>query len=232
MGREFLKHPGSFKIVEDSEFPDVDADTASRSAAGGAVDEVLFKMLRSLRKDMAAKRNLPPYMIFQDPSLEAMATIYPLTEEELLSIPGVGQGKARRFGKEFLELIGRHVEENEIERPEDYRVRQVADKSSVRSYIVQGIDRRIDLEVLAEGRCIEFSEMLDEIESIVDSGVRLNLDYYINTFLDDDMKQEVEDYFRSTPDDDINQAIEDFADDFSEEEVRLLRIKFISEFGN
>lgn len=232
-GKAFLKNPGKFRIVEDSEYEEEDdVDSAARSAAGGASDNELFAMLRDLRRSMAAKLNLPPYIIFQDPSLEAMATMYPVTEEELLSIPGVGAGKAHRYGKEFLELIKRHVEYNEIIRPDDFRVRQVADKNSVRNYLVQGIDRRIDLEVLAEGRGLEFDEMLDELEAIVDSGISINIEYYVKEFLDDDMREEVEDYFRNQEEDDIDQAIDDLADDFSDDEVRLLRIMFISRLGN
>lgn len=232
-GKAFLMKPGTFRIVEDSEYEEEDdVDSAARSAAGGASDNELYAMLRDLRRSMAAKLNLPPYIIFQDPSLEAMATMYPVTEEELLSIPGVGAGKAHRYGKEFLELIKRHVEYNEIIRPDDFRVRQVADKNSVRNYLVQGIDRRIDLEVLAEGRGLEFDEMLDELEAIVDSGISINIEYYVKEFLDDDMQEEVEDYFRNQEEDDIDQAIDDLADDFSDDEVRLLRIMFISRLGN
>lgn len=232
-GREFLDNPGKFMILEDADFSDTDSDTFSRAPGTSAADPALFAMLRELRKDMARKLSLPPYVIFQDPSLEAMSTTYPVTEEELLSIPGVGVGKAKRFGENFLNLIARYVEENDIIRPEDFKVRQVADKNKIRNYLVQGIDRRIDLEVLAEGRGLEFPEMLDELEAIVESGVRINIDYYVEEFIDDeDRADEIRDYFRHQEEDDLDAAIEDLAEDFTEDEVRLLRIRFISEMGN
>lgn len=232
-GREFLENPTSFHILEDADFSEADMEPVSKGVGSGAADPELFAMLRDLRKDVARKNNIPPYVVFLDPTLEAMATSYPVTEDELLSVPGVGVGKAKRFGKEFLELISRHVEENDIIRPEDFKVRQVADKNKLRNYLVQGIDRRIDLEVLAEGRGLEFPELLDELEAIVESGVRINIGYYVDEFVDDDEREEeINDYFREQEEDDLDAAIEELGDDFTEDEVRLLRIKFISEMGN
>ncbi|MCM1152565.1 MAG: DNA helicase RecQ [Muribaculum sp.] len=232
-GRNFLEHPVDFMILEDANFSEMEEASSPKPAGSGAADTSLFSMLRDLRRDVARRQKLPPYVIFQDPSLEAMATTYPLTEEELLTIPGVGVGKAKRYGKEFLDLIARHVEENDIIRPEDFKMRQVADRSKLRSYVVQGIDRRIDLEVLAEGRGIEFDDLLTELESIVEAGIRINIDYYVDAYIDDEEREEeAMDYFRQQHDDDLDRAIEDLAEDFDEEEVRLLRIKFISEMGN
>ncbi|MCM1377723.1 MAG: DNA helicase RecQ [Clostridium sp.] len=232
-GREFVDNPGEFFVLEDADFSEADSESYQHSVGAGATDYELFAMLRDLRKHVARKHDLPPYVIFQDPSLEAMATTYPINVDELLSIPGVGAGKAKRFGKEFVELIARHVEENDIIRPDDFKVRQVADKNKLKNYLVQGIDRRLDLHVLAEGRGLEFEELISELENIVESGVRINLDYFIDDFVeDDDRMKEVMDYFRTMEEDDVEIAKEDLSDDFDEDEVRLLRIKFISEMGN
>lgn len=233
-GREFMSHPGKFHIVEDADFSDADAETpVIRGAGSGAADPELFAILRDMRKAMAHRLNLPPYVIFQDPSLEAMATTYPITEEELLSIPGVGVGKAKKFGKDFLEVIRRHVEDNDILRPDDFRVRQVADKSKIRYYLVQGTDRKVDLDALADGRGLEFSELIDELEAIVESGTRINIGYYIEQIVDDDERmEEINDFFLSMHDDNIEAAFEEFGDEFTDDEIRLLRIHFISEMGN
>ena len=231
LGRDFMDRPTSFKIVEDADFSE--EEPMSHAAGSGAADQTLYALLHDLRKSVARHLDLPPYIVFQDPSLEAMATMYPITEEELLSIPGVGAGKAKRFGKEFVDVIRAYVEENEIIRPEDYVVRQVADKSRVKNYLVQGIDRKIDLETLAEGRGLEFSELVDELESIVENGTRINIGYWIEDLVDDDERmEEISDFFRSQDADDIDAAYQEFGDDFSDDEVRLLRIHFISTFGN
>ena len=232
-GKKFLKNPKSFKIVEDRDFEEEENEEMPlRSGGTVVVDPGLFTMLKDLRKKVAKKHDLPPYVIFQDPSLEAMATTYPITIEELRNIPGVGEGKAKRYGQEFVELIRRHVEENEIERPEDMRVRTVANKSKMKVSIIQSIDRKVALDDIALAKGIEFDELLDEVESIVYSGTKLNIDYFLEEVLDDDKVDEIYEYFKESETDDIEEAVEELGDDYSEEEIRLVRLKFISEMGN
>lgn len=232
-GKKYLKNPKSFKIVEDRDFDEEEnEDVPMRGGGTVVVDPALFSMLKDLRKKVAKKHNLPPYVIFQDPSLEAMATTYPITIEELKNIPGVGEGKAKRYGQEFVDLIRRHVEENEIERPEDIRVRTVAKKSQMKVSIIQSIDRKVALDDIALAKGIEFEELLDEIESIVYSGTKLNIDYFLEEVIDDDKVDDIYDYFKESETDDLDEAIDELGDDFSEEEIRLVRIKFISEMAN
>lgn len=233
-GRKYLKNPVSFKITESTEFEEEDDDAPVRAggAASGAVDPALFSMLKDLRKKISKKLALPPFVIFQDPSLEAMSTTYPITLEELQNIPGVGAGKAKRYGKEFIELIKRHCEENEIERPEDLRVRTVANKSKLKVSIIQNIDRKIALDDIAHTKGLEFNELLDEIEAIVYSGTKINIDYFLNEIMDEDKVDDIFEYFKESQTDDINAAMEELGPDYSEEEIRLIRVKFISEMGN
>ncbi|HKL91783.1 MAG TPA: DNA helicase RecQ [Bacteroidales bacterium] len=231
-GREFMKKPVSFKVTEDNEFDEVEEEAPIRGGASCAVDPGLYSMLKDLRKRMSKKLNLPPYVIFQDPSLEAMATTYPINMDELQNIPGVGAGKAKRYGEDFLSLIRRHVEENEIERPEDLRVRTVANKSKLKVSIIQAIDRKIALDDVAVTKGLEFGELLDEIEAIVYSGTKINVDYFLNEIMDPDHIDELMDYFKSSSSDSIQVALDELGRDFSEEEVRLVRIKFLSEMGN
>jgi len=232
-GRKYLKNPKSFKIVEDRDFDEEESEEAPMRGGGTVVvDPALFSMLKDLRKKVSKKLNLPPYVIFQDPSLEAMATTYPITIEELKNIPGVGEGKAKRYGQEFVDLIRRHVEENEIERPEDMRVRTVANKSKMKVSIIQSIDRKVALDDIALGKGIEFDELLDEIESIVYSGTKLNIDYFLEEVFDEDKIDDIYEYFKESETDDLNEAIDELGDDYTEEEIRLVRIKFISEMGN
>ncbi|MDD3165806.1 MAG: DNA helicase RecQ [Bacteroidales bacterium] len=231
-GREFMKKPVSFKVTEDNEFDEVEEEAPIRGGASCAVDPGLYSMLKDLRKRMSKKLNLPPYVIFQDPSLEAMATTYPINMDELQNIPGVGAGKAKRYGEDFLSLIRRHVEENEIERPEDLRVRTVANKSKLKVSIIQAIDRKIALDDVAVTKGLEFGELLDEIEAIVYSGTKINVDYFLNEIMDPDHIDELMDYFKNSSSDSIQEALDELGRDFSEEEVRLVRIKFLSEMGN
>jgi ATP-dependent DNA helicase RecQ len=181
---------------------------------------------------VSKKLNLPPYVIFQDPSLEAMATTYPVNMDELQNVPGVGAGKAKRYGEDFLSLIRKHVEENEIERPEDLRVRTVANKSKLKVSIIQAIDRKIALDDVALTKGLDFTELLDEIEAIVYSGTKINIDYFLNEIMDSDHIDEIMDYFKESSTDSIQDALDELGGDFTEEEARLVRIKFISEMGN
>ena len=186
----------------------------------------------TLAKKLSKKLEVPPYVIFQDPSLEAMATIYPVTLDELQNIPGVGAGKAKRYGEEFCKLIKRHCEENEIERPEDLRVRTVANKSKMKVAIIQAVDRKVALDDIALSKGIEFGDLLDEIEAIVYSGTKLNIDYFLDEIMDEDHMLDIYDYFKESTTDKIDDALDELGDDFTEEEVRLVRIKFISEMAN
>lgn len=231
-GKKYLKKPTAFKIVEDNDFSEVDEEIVVKSGASCAVDPELYSILKDLRKKLAKQLNLPPYVIFQDPSLEAMATTYPITIEELGNITGVGAGKAKRYGEEFIKVIKTHVEDNEIERPEDLRVRSVANKSRIKISIIQAIDRKIDLDELANSKCMEFGELLDEIEAIVYAGTKINIDYFINEVIDDDHQDDIFDYFKEADTDSLNEAIKELGNDYSEEEIRLMRIKFLSEMGN
>ena len=232
-GHKFLKKPKSFKIVEDADFEEEEVDeTPMRSGASCAVDPVLYSMLKDLRKKMAKRLDVPPYVIFQDPSLEAMATIYPVTLEELQNIPGVGAGKAKRYGQEFCVLIKKHCEENEIERPEDLRVRTVANKSKLKVSIIQAIDRKVALDDIAVSKGLEFGELLDEVEAIVYSGTKLNIDYFLEEIMDEDHLNDIYDYFKESTTDKIDDAMDELGDDYTEDEIRLVRIKFISEMAN
>ena len=228
-GRRFMQKPESFLISEDNDF---DSDYVDPDAGTSALDEELFKLLKDLRKDVARQKNIPPYVIFQDPSLEAMATFYPVTIEELKTIPGVGEGKAKRYGKEFCELIMRHCEENEIDRPEMFSVRTVANKSKNKVRIIQSIDRKVDLEVLAKSMGLEFDEFLDELDVIVDSGTKLDISYYLDAIMDADQIEDIFEYFRESDSDDIDDALDELEDEYTEDQIRLVRIQFISELGN
>lgn len=231
-GHAFLKNPVSFKIVKDVDFDEVEEEVPMKGGASCAVDPELYSILKDLRKKIAKRLELPPYVIFQDPSLEAMATTYPITIEELQNIPGVGAGKAKRYGEEFVKVIKAHVEENEIERPEDLRVRTVANKSKLKVSIIQAIDRKIALDELAESKGLEFGELLDEIEAIVYSGTKINIDYFLHEIMDDEHIGDIFDYFKESESDSLEDAIEEFGMEYSEEEIRLIRIKFLSEMGN
>ena len=231
-GHDYMKDPEEFYITEDREFDDFNDAMGEGTSV---LDETLFAMLKDLRRDVARRKNLPPYVIFQDPSLEDMATSYPTTVEELKNIKGVGEGKANRYGAEFVQLIARYGEENEIDRFEDFRIRTVVNKSADKVSIITSIDRQVDLEEIARTKGMTLDELLDEIYSMVESGTKLNLDYYIREVMDDDHMQDIYDYFREAEDPDIDDALDEFADDedeYTEEEIKLVRIKFLSENGN
>ncbi len=231
-GRDFLENPRSFKIVEDSDFAEEDEPVYVKGGASCAADPELYAILDSLRKEIAAKHKLPPYVIFQEPSLEAMATSYPITLEELQNISGVGAGKAKRYGEEFVKVIKAYVAEREIERPEDLRVRSVANRSKSKISIIQAIDRKIDLGELSRSLNMTFDQLLEEIEAIVNSGTKLNLSYYLDNIIDSEDQQEIFDYFMDSETDSLAEAYKELCPDYSESEVRLVRIRFLSEMGN
>jgi ATP-dependent DNA helicase RecQ len=233
-GREFMDNPVSFKVVEDNEFDGEDEgdETPIHSGASCAVDPELFSIMKDLRKKIAKRLELPPYVIFQDPSLEAMATTYPVTVDELQNIPGVGAGKAKRYGQDFVDVIRKYVEDNEIERPEDLRVRTIANKSKLKVWIVQSIDRKIALDDIAISKGLEFDELLDEIETIVYSGTRINIDYFIEEVIDEDHVEDIYQYFKESVTDKLENALKELGNSYTEEEIRLVRIKFLSEMAN
>ena len=204
----------------------------NRGGALCAVDPALYTMLKDLRKKVSKKLQVPPYVIFQDLSLEQMATVYPINLEELQNIPGVGAGKAKRYGAEFCALIKKHCEENDIERPEDLRVRTVAKKSMLKVSIIQSIDRQVALDDIANAKGIEFEDLLDEIEVIVYSGTKLNIDYFLNDVMDDDHIDDIYEYFKDSETDSLHTAIKELGNDYTEDEIRLVRIKFLSEMAN
>ncbi|MGC3978692.1 MAG: DNA helicase RecQ [Paludibacteraceae bacterium] len=233
-GKEYMKKPTEFPVVEDTEFDEDEEEVGAKNTGGtSAADDVLFSMLKDLRKKLSKKLGVPPFVIFQDPSLEAMATSYPITMDELQNIPGVGAGKAKRYGEEFVKIIKEHVRENEIIRPEDLRVRTVANKSKLKVSIIQAIDRKIALDDIALSKGLDINELLEEIEAIVYSGTKINIDYFLDEVMDPDRVEEIFDYFRTAETDKISAALDELGEnDFSELEVRLVRVKFLSEIGN
>jgi ATP-dependent DNA helicase RecQ len=235
-GIEFMNNPVEFPLSEDHDYSDTDEEEESLSGheRPGTVDEELFNILKSLRKKLSKQLGLPPFVLFQDPSLEDMAIQYPITFEELQNITGVGAGKAKKYGAEFIKLIKSYVEEKEIIRPQDMVVKSVVNKSNLKVFIIQSIDRKMDFEDIAAAKNLETSALLDEIEAIVNSGTKINIDYYINNVMDKDHQQDIYDYFMEEAE---NESVEDALkelgeDNYSEEEIRLMRIKFLSELGN
>ena len=232
-GKKFIKSPKSFMIVKDAEFSD-DYDSSSDHDGGtGALDPTLSAMLRDLRKKVSKRMQRPPYVIFQDVSIDQMATDYPVTLEELKNIQGVGEGKVKQpYAKEFVDLIAKYCEENEIERQVDLRVRTVAKKSMLKVKIIQSIDRQIALDDIANAQGIDFDELLDEIEAIVYSGTKLNIDYFLEEVMDEDHIDDIYDYFAESDTDRLSVAQDELGEDYSEDEIRLVRIKFLSEMAN
>ena len=229
-GKKYMKNPTSFMVSEDSDY---DGDYEDLEECGQSVaDETLYSMLLSLRKNIAKKHDVPPYVVFQDASLEAMTTLYPITLEEMQNIPGVGVGKSKRYGQEFCDLIKKYCEENEIVRPTDMRVRTVANKSKMKVSIIHGIDHKIDLEEIAKSNGIGFDELLNELEAIVYSGTKLNIDYFLEEELDEDCIDEIYEYFRKSDTDDLDTAVKNIEGDYDDEVIRLVRIKFISDLAN
>ena len=234
-GKDFLENPSPLMLFEDREMEeetDASADTQTKAGGGGG-DTVLMSMLRDLRRDMAHRLKLAPFVIFQDISLEDMSILYPVTLEELVHCQGVGEGKARKYGKGFVELIEKYVEENEIIRPQDMVVKSVINKSLNKVYIIQSIDRKMDFEDIAEAKGLSMDELLEEIEVIVNSGTKLDIDYYLEQTIDDDKLEDIFDYFRyEAQSESLSEALKELGSDYSEEEVRLVRIKFLVEVAN
>jgi ATP-dependent DNA helicase RecQ len=232
-GEQFLKAPESFMMTEDHVFDSITEGvvTASKSS-GNTVDEALVKMLKELRKKVAKAQKVPPFVVFQDPSIEDMALKYPMTVEELSNIHGVGEGKAKKFGKPFVELIGRYVEDNDITRPDDLVVKTTGVNSGLKLYIIQSVDRKLPLDDIASAKGMQMPEFIKEMEAIVYSGTKLNIKYWVDDILDEDQQEEIHDYFLESQTDNIENALEEFDGDYDEEELRLYRIKFISEVAN
>jgi len=237
-GKDFLKKPHPVELARDHDFTtDVEDEESSERVIinSKSYDEKLFELLKNLRKKVAKEKDLPPYVIFQDPSLEEMATTYPTTKEELASVNGVGMGKVNKFGKEFLDLIQTYVDENDIETASDVVVKSSVNKSKIKIFIIQQIDRKVDLDEIAESKNISFDELLTEVENICYSGTKLNLDYYIDSVMDEDKQQQIFDYFLESETDSIEDAVEALKDedsDFTEDNLRLMRVKFLSEYAN
>ena len=233
-GREFIKSPKSFMMTEDHVF-DVDDDDSIITASkgdGAVADEQLMSMLKDLRKRNAKKLGVPPFVIFQDPSLEDMALKYPITLDELSNVHGVGDGKAKKYGKDLIELIAQYVEDNDIDRPDDFVVKTTGSNSSLKLYIIQNIDRKLPLDDIAKAKGMKMKEFIKELEAIVYSGTKLNINYWIDDILDEDQQEEIHDYFMESSSDKIDDAIKEFDGDYDDEELRLYRIKFISEVAN
>jgi ATP-dependent DNA helicase RecQ len=232
-GMEFLENPTSFMLTEDHDYSDSADEENAFGARTAAVDEELFSILKDLRKKISKQKDVPPFVIFQDPSLEDMAIQYPITLDELQNITGVGAGKAQRYGEEFIEVIQKYVEEKEIIRPLDMVVKSVVNKSGIKVYIIQSIDMKRPLEDIADAKGLEMNELISEIEAIVNSGTRLNLDYYINMVIDEERQHDIYSYFKEEAESDsLEAAIKELGSEFEEEEIRLMRIKFLSEMGN
>ncbi len=237
-GFDFLKKPHAIELARDHDFTsDVEDEESSERVVinSKSYDEKLFEMLKTLRKKVAKEKDLPPYVIFQDPSLEEMATTYPTTKDELASVNGVGMGKVNKFGKEFLDLIQTYVDENDIETASDIVVKSSVNKSKIKIFIIQQIDRKVELDEIADSKSITFDELLTEIENICYSGTKLNLDYYIDSVLDEDKQQQIYDYFLESETDSIEDAVDTLKDedsDFTEDNLRLMRVKFLSEYAN
>jgi ATP-dependent DNA helicase RecQ len=233
-GYDFLENPVDFMLVRNHDYDAIEEEAnAAASQASGAGDPELFAMLKDLRKKISKTLNLPPFVIFQDPSLADMALQYPITIDELKNIQGVGEGKAKRYGKEFVELIKDYVEENEIERPQDMVVKSVANKSKIKVSIIQSIDRKLSLDDIADSLGLEMKDLITEIETIVNSGTKLNINYYLDEILDEEHQEEIFEYFREAEDDSIDAALKELGEDeYSEDDIRLMRVLFMSDLGN
>lgn len=232
-GEEFISQPVSFLMTEDHNYDNsIDDNIITNSKTSNVADEVLVSMLKDLRKKVAKKMEVPPFVVFQDPSLEDMALKYPITIEELGNVHGVSDGKAKKYGKEFVNLISRYVEENDIIRPDDLVVKSTGANSALKLFIIQSVDRKLSLEDIASAKDLDMDALLKEMEQIVYSGTKLNIDYWIEEILDDDQQEEIEEYFMEAENDAIKSALKEFDGDYDTEELRLMRIKFISDVAN
>ena len=234
-GKAFLKEPKSFTLIKERDYSDIDDidDIVTLQKNGkGAIDDQLFGLLKDLRKKIAKEKNVPPFVVFQDPSLEDMCIQYPISNDELQNIAGVGQGKAIRYGKAFLELISSYVKDNEIDRPQDLVVKSIVNKSGLKVHIIKNIDRKLPLEDIGNANGKSLGQVITEIEAIVASGTKVDIDYYINDILDEDYQEEIYDYFSEAETDEIENAVEEFDGAYTDEEIRLMRIKFMSEMAN
>lgn len=231
--QEFLLKPTSFMIREDHDYSNIEEQETESNIKSDVYDTKLLSMLKSLRKKVAKTKNLPPFVIFQDPSLEDMALQYPITIDELLNINGVGAGKANRFGEEFIELIADYVEENNIDRPQDMVIKSIVNKSGLKVYIIQSTDRKLPLEDIASAKGLDMPELISEMENIVYSGTKVDINYYLDDILETEQQDEIFDYFKDDAEtDSIDEAMKEFEEEYDEEELRLMRIKFLSEFAN
>ena len=234
-GRNFIKKPVSFMMTEDHIFEGAQEDGSiitAEKGSGVAADPLLMSMLKDLRKKSAKKLGVPPFVIFQDPSLEDMALKYPINIAELSNVHGVGEGKAKKYGKDFVAFIEKYVEENDITRPDDLVVKSTGTNSANKLYIIQNVDRKLPLDDISSSKGMSMADFIKEMEVIVYSGTKLNIDYWINDILDEDQQEEIHDYFMESETDDIDAAIDEFDGDYDDEELRLYRIKFISEVAN
>ena len=233
-GEAFLANPTSFKLIKEHDYSSSDEEDAgvSLSGKGAAFDDVLYGLLVDLRKSLSKQKNIPPFVIFQEPSLKDMCFQYPITLDELTNIQGVGTGKAARYGAPFVALIAQYVEDNDIERPQDMVVKSLVNKSGLKVQLIQNIDRKLPLEDIGKAQGKSMDEVLEELEAIVSSGTRVNINYYIDDILDPDNQKEIFDYFREAETDDLKEAYHEFDGDYSEEELRLMRIRFMSELAN
>ena len=237
-GIDFLANPYDFTLIKERDFSDVDDRDDAEPGRNGrqhgseAVDPALLSMLKDLRKEVSKKKNVPPYVVFQDPSLEEIATHYPISIDELTMIGGVGRGKAMKFGEPFIQLIKRYVEENGIERAQDMVVKSVVNKSKAKVQIIHNIDRKLSLEDISQSLSKALMEIIEEIETIVASGTKVNIDYYLDEILDEDSQGDIFEYFMEAESDSIEEALAEFDGDYTEEELRLMRIKFLSEVAN
>ena len=231
-GNEFLENPISFMMTKDHEYNKERDEAIVSASKGGVSDEKLLKILKSLRKSQADKLGVPPFVVFQDPSLDDMALKYPISMEEMLNIYGVGEGKAKKYGKPFVDVITAYVEENEIIRPDDLVVKSTGANSGLKLYIIQNVDRKLSLEDIASAKGLEIPELIKEMEQIVNSGTKLNIAYHIDEVLDEDQQEEMHDYFLEADSEDLEEAMEEFDGEYEEEDLRLYRLKFISEVAN
>jgi len=236
-GEAFLKKPVSFKIALNNKFEEANADDdegeGSTSVSGSAADEVLFEMLKKLRQEQAKKHNLPPFVLFLENSLQDMATLYPTTVQELEKCQGISKGKALKFGKPFADLINNYVEQNDIEKPDEFVMKSVLNKNNNKVFIIQNVDKKMPLELIAKTKTLKIEELLDEMETIVASGTRLNLDYAIEDLVEEYEREEIIDYFKGCQTSSLDIAKEELADgNYSWEQLKIMRIKFLCEYGN